>query len=214
MRVKVVGTRHSFNEIADTDGIHVSLANFESVAVSDIDVTIGAGVTYSKLIEVLVKHKLAIENLPSLPHVNVVGSLVTGTHGGGVNLPVLIEYASHYRYLNHLNEYKDSTLGEDPDFYTRIQSFGAGGIITQMTLKVIPEFAVRKCVYTNMPWTHIFDSVSYEQILNSGKYLSMFTDWTSETMSSVWIGNPHDEWNRNMKRQPGNRFCASEFFGA
>jgi len=52
-------------------------------------VRIGSGVTYSMLLDKLKEEKVAISNLPSLPHLNVVGSLVTGSHGGGAGLAEL-----------------------------------------------------------------------------------------------------------------------------
>jgi xylitol oxidase len=55
----------------------------------DMTVKIGAGVTYSMLLEKLREEKLAITNVPSLPHLNVVGSLITGSHGGAAGLPEL-----------------------------------------------------------------------------------------------------------------------------
>jgi len=109
-------------------------------------VIFGAGVTYSDLIKELAAQKLALPVLPSLPHVNVIGSLVTGTHGGGVGIPALITYVEGYRYLSPLGKIETSNK-TDKFFYTRIQSFGTGGIITEMTMKVVPEFAVKKCVY-------------------------------------------------------------------
>ena len=48
-------------------------------------VTFGAGVTYTDLIEALKAEHMAIANLPSLPHINVVGSIMTGTHGSGIH---------------------------------------------------------------------------------------------------------------------------------
>lgn len=80
------GTAHSFSDIADTDGLHISLANFTDIAVdaSQRSVTFGAGVTFTMLIKALTEHKMALRNLPSLPHINVVGSVVTGTHGSGM----------------------------------------------------------------------------------------------------------------------------------
>lgn len=54
-------------------------------------VTVGAGVTYSTLLEKLKEEKVSIENVPSLPHLNVIGSLVTGTHGGGFTKPEIAE---------------------------------------------------------------------------------------------------------------------------
>lgn len=103
--MKVIGTRHCFNKIADTYAYpqgqkpgttaHISLekfmwATFDKAIIKGMEssgeqptVTFGAGFTYSKLIEVVAAKNLAIANLPSLPHINVVGSMITGTHGSG-----------------------------------------------------------------------------------------------------------------------------------
>ena len=85
-RIKVLGTGHAFSDIADTDGVHISLSSFTDITYDHRTetVTFGAGVTYTQLIEALVQERRALANLPSLPHLNVVGSVVTGTHGGGI----------------------------------------------------------------------------------------------------------------------------------
>ena len=54
-RVRVVGTAHSFNDIADTDGLQISLAKMDAITVekSKRRVTFGAGVNFSRLIKAL-----------------------------------------------------------------------------------------------------------------------------------------------------------------
>ena len=64
--IKVIGTRHTSNDIADTDGLQISLARFRDMFLTDDDqhVIVGAGVTYSGLIKFLSENHLALENLP------------------------------------------------------------------------------------------------------------------------------------------------------
>ena len=62
--------------------------------------TYGAGVTYTELIEALKKERMAINNLPSLPHINVVGSIVTGTHGSGIHNPAMSTFVSQVAFVN------------------------------------------------------------------------------------------------------------------
>jgi alditol oxidase len=86
-RIRVRGSKHSFNDIADSDGMFISLGLF-SYTKMDPDlknVTVGAGITYTMLLEALRKHNVALHNMPSLPHLAVIGSMVTGTHGGGTS---------------------------------------------------------------------------------------------------------------------------------
>jgi xylitol oxidase len=87
-RIKVVGSGHSFNDIADTDGIQMSLKkhfNFIEINKEAKEVTFGAGVSFIELSEALDENQLALRNVPSHPHINVVGAVVTGSHGSGKN---------------------------------------------------------------------------------------------------------------------------------
>ena len=86
-KIKVTGTSHSFNDIADTPGTHVILDRMKDISfdLKNKRVTFGAGFTYTDLIKELRAKKMALHNLPSLPHLNVVGSVVTGTHGSGTH---------------------------------------------------------------------------------------------------------------------------------
>ena len=104
--MRVVGTQHTFNDIADTDGIHLSLAKFNRMEITEDmkSVVIGAGTTYSHLIKLLARNKVALQNMPSAPHINIVGSLITGTHGGGFELPIISHYAEGFRYMNPRGE--------------------------------------------------------------------------------------------------------------
>ena len=83
--MRVRSTRHSFNDIADTDGVFLSLGQFSYVRLKPEEnaVEIGAGATYTMVIEFMKKYNVALHNVPSLPHISFIGSLVTGTHGGG-----------------------------------------------------------------------------------------------------------------------------------
>ena len=99
-QIKVIGTRHCFNRIADTPATHISLENlkqvhFETQHDGTTLVRFGAGLTYSQLIRAVdEKGDLAIANLPSLPHINVVGSMITATHGSGHNYPILAHWVT------------------------------------------------------------------------------------------------------------------------
>ena len=84
--VKILGTRHAFNDISDTDGDLVSMANIPpEIRIDDAaaTVTVGGGVTYGMLAPVLHEAGWALPNLASLPHISVAGAVATGTHGSG-----------------------------------------------------------------------------------------------------------------------------------
>src|SRR5690349_19028637 len=85
-RVRALGTGHSFNRIADTDGELISTAGLPPVAGIDAaagTVTVASGVKYGDLARRLNAAGWALPNLASLPHISVAGACATATHGSG-----------------------------------------------------------------------------------------------------------------------------------
>ena len=84
-QVRVLGSRHSFNAIADSTEL-ISLDGLPpDVAIDHAAGTVGcaAGVRYSELAQALAVEGLALHNLASLPHISVAGAVATATHGSG-----------------------------------------------------------------------------------------------------------------------------------
>jgi xylitol oxidase len=84
-QVRVLGSRHSFNAIADSTEL-ISLDDLPPDVVIDHaagTVSCAAGVRYSELAQALAVEGRALHNLASLPHVSVAGAVATATHGSG-----------------------------------------------------------------------------------------------------------------------------------
>ena len=84
--LKVLGTRHCFNQIADSTHNLLSLKAMDKVVALDPKagtVTLEAGMTYGQLCPYLDSQGFALHNLASLPHISVVGACSTATHGSG-----------------------------------------------------------------------------------------------------------------------------------
>ena len=85
-RVKALGSRHSFNRVGDTDGVHILLDTLPQEIELDSGrqtVRVSGGISYGALCRTLEKSGVAIHNLASLPHISVAGAIQTGTHGSG-----------------------------------------------------------------------------------------------------------------------------------
>src|SRR5262249_21150921 len=85
-KLKVLGTRHCFNSIANSRDNFLSLKPMDQVialAASGRTVTVGAGITYGQLSPHLHEKGFALQNLASLPHISVAGACTTATHGSG-----------------------------------------------------------------------------------------------------------------------------------
>ena len=85
-KLKVLGTRHCFNNIADSKDAFLSLKPMDEVISLDPakrTVTVAAGITYGQLCPYLDGKGFALHNLASLPHISVAGACTTATHGSG-----------------------------------------------------------------------------------------------------------------------------------
>src|SRR5262249_10941813 len=84
--LKLLGTRHCFNTIADSQDAFLSLIEMHNEPVLNQaakTVTVDANMTYCGLAPWLQEKGYALHNLASLPHISVAGAVSTGTHGSG-----------------------------------------------------------------------------------------------------------------------------------
>src|SRR5215211_5920527 len=81
-RIRVLGTRHSFNAIADSEAL-VSLERLPADVTADREagaISLPGGMSYGALAPHLERHGLALANLASLPHISVAGAVATAAH--------------------------------------------------------------------------------------------------------------------------------------
>jgi alditol oxidase len=192
--VHAIGGRHSFSTIADTQGTLISLEHLNQVAVNrdDSTVAVGAGVKYSDLCPELERHGFAVENLASLPHICVVGACATATHGSGTrNLAGPI---TAIEFIDGHGEHVALTERDD-DFRGAVIGLGTVGIVTRMTLRVLPSFGVRQWVWENMPLAQYAEH--FDDIVAAGYSVSGFTTWRDDQVSEVWVKRraSDGDWN-------------------
>lgn len=188
-RVKALGSGHSFNDIADTDGDLVELGALPPQM--DIDtaaatVRVAAGVRYAELAAVLDTRGFALPNLASLPHISVAGSVATGTHGSGDRNGSL---ATAVRALDLVTSDGDTvTFSRDGDgdrFDGTVVALGALGIATHLTLDLVPAFRVRQRVRTGLELAHARDH--FDALTGAAYSVSLFTDWRAARFTQVWL---------------------------
>ena len=126
--------------------------------------------------------------MPSYPHINVVGSVVTGSHGGGGTNQAMANYVIGLEIVNSEGKARVLKKGIDSDFEQYLHAFGALGIITRMQMSIVPSFNVLKCIYGHMSWQPWLDDPKKVDSLAEGKYQSYFTDYEREEWTSAWIG--------------------------
>ena len=194
-KLKVIGTRHSFNGIGDSHHNLVSLSELEPEIMLHNDhrsVTVGAGVRYGQLCEFLQRHKLALRNLGSLPHISVGGACVTATHGSGKQNGILATSVSAIEVMKADGDVMViSRYDANEDFLGSVVNLGALGVVTRLTLDVEPAFEMKQIVYQHLP----FDALknNYDAILTAAYSVSVFTDWKKRNFNQVWIKAKADD---------------------
>jgi alditol oxidase len=184
--VRALGSRHSFNTIADSFTNQISLQHLDSMEVDAKaqTVTVGAGVRYGTLAPWLDAKGFAVHNLASLPHITVAGAIATATHGSGVKNGNLSTAVRTLEIVKADGEIV-TISHEHPHFHGAVVSLGAVGIVTKVTLAVQPRFDMTQIVYRNMSMDQLEHNL--EAVFASGYSVSMFTDWQRNRIAQVWI---------------------------
>jgi alditol oxidase len=209
--LKVLGTRHCFNTIADSTHAFLSLKSMDDVVdVVALDplartVTVAAGMSYGQLCPYLHGKGFALHNLASLPHISIAGSCSTATHGSGEKNGNLSTAVSALEFVSAAGDVINLSRQKDADVFPgAVVSLGALGVITKVTLDVQPAFTMRQYVYENLPLRQFKDH--FDAIKSSAYSISLFTNWQDQRFSEVWIKSRVDDPQPFAPR--------AEFFGA
>ena len=196
-RVRALGTRHSFNDLADTTGTLVTVTGVPADPVLDEGartVTVGAGTRYGVLATWLEERGWALHNLGSLPHISIGGAVATGTHGSGIENGVLSTAVAALTYVDAGGELVTIRRGE-PDFAGVVVGLGAYGVVVRVTLDVQPSYRVRQDVFHGLPWDALLDDL--DGVLGAAYSVSVFTTWDEPTLDQTWrktrLDGPDDD---------------------
>jgi len=188
-RLKVLGTRHCFNSIADSKDNFISLKKLNKVVALDAvarTVTVEAGINYGQLCPILEDKGFALHNLASLPHISVAGACTTATHGSGIKNGNLSTAVAAIEFITAEGETVTLTREKDGEkFNAAVVGLGGLGVITKLTLDIQPSFTMRQDVFEQLPMAQLKDH--FDAIAGAGYSVSFFTDWQTDTINEVWI---------------------------
>jgi len=190
-RLRVLGSRHSFTDIADS----AELVSLEAMTSPDVEVaadrrtvTVDAGLRYGELAGALHREGLALHNLASLPHISVAGAIATATHGSGVGNGNLATAVAGLELVTSTGEVLRTARG-DADFAGLVVGLGALGAVTRVTLDVEPEFTVRQRVFEGLAWGTLAER--FDEVLSCGYSVSLFT-LLGDAVDMVWVKSRTD----------------------
>jgi xylitol oxidase len=185
-KVRAIGTAHSFNLIADTTGDLVSVGGLPPEMVIEgaaSTVSVGAGVRYGELAGPLHEAGYALRNLGSLPHISIAGACATGTHGSGAGNGSLATAVAGIEFVTATGDVAQLTRA-DAAFAGAVVSLGGLGIVTRMTLDIVPTYNIEQIVYDDLPTNALL--ADFDDIMDSAYSVSVFTDWRAERSNQVW----------------------------
>jgi xylitol oxidase len=193
-RVKALGSRHSFSPIAETTGVLVELSDLPRRLEIDREArtaTVSGALPFAVVASALDAEDLALTNMGSLPHISVAGAAATGTHGSGDGNQALAAGVSAVELVRGDGEL-DRVDRADPDFGGSVLALGALGIVTAMTLDVVPAYDMRQDVFLDAPWDDVL--AHFDAVTGAAFSVSLFIrDWGTDRVDQVWLKSKVEE---------------------
>lgn len=204
--IRALGSRHSFNDIADTSGTLAALDLLDpaiTVDAQNMTVTVSGGTRYGTLAAELQRQGFALHNLASLPHISVAGAVATATHGSGDANGNLATAVAGLELVTADGGVLTAHRGETADFDGMVVGLGALGIVCSVTLDIEPAFQVAQHVFENLDWEQVLENL--DDVTSSAYSVSLFTDWSGSTVGQAWL--------KSRVADPAGHADRHDFFG-
>ncbi|MFE6891535.1 D-arabinono-1,4-lactone oxidase [Streptomyces sp. NPDC057694] len=195
LKVKAVGTGHSFTAAAATDGVLIRPQLLTGIRNIDRDkgtVTVEAGTPLKRLNLALAREGLSLTNMGDIMEQTVSGATSTGTHGTGRDSASIAAQIKGLELVTAAGELISCSASENPDIFAAARiGIGALGIVTAITFAVEPIFLL----------------TAREEPMSFDKVLADFDELHAENEHFEFYWFPHTG-NCNTKRN--NRSAGPE----
>lgn len=149
--VRVAGAGHSFSALVPTQGTMLSLDRLSGIVRIDkaaMTATVHAGTRLGTLARALDAEGLALPNLPDIDAQTLAGAIATGTHGTGARLPAVHDGVVGARLVRPDGKVVELGGPRDADALAALRvSLGSLGVVSQITLRAVPAFNLRRKVW-------------------------------------------------------------------
>ncbi|MFH8610213.1 D-arabinono-1,4-lactone oxidase [Streptomyces sp. NPDC018029] len=144
LKVKPVGSGHSFTAAAVTDGVLIRpdlLTGIRGIDRAAGTVTVGAGTPLKRLNAALAREGLSLTNMGDIMEQTVSGAVSTGTHGTGRDSASIAAQITALELVTADGTVLTCSADENPDVFAAARvGLGALGVITAITFAVEPIF--------------------------------------------------------------------------
>lgn len=191
--VKVVGSGHSFTDIACTDGRLLRLDALDRfVAVDDAakTVTVEAGIPLWKLNEELARRGLALANLGDIDRQTISGAIATATHGGGARFGGLATFVRGMEVVTADGDVVRCSPAEEPEVFACARvGLGALGVVTKLTLQCVSAFRLHSL---ERPTTLEQMLADFDAIVDANEHMDFYW-WPHTDVATVKVNNRTDD---------------------
>ena len=216
-RVKMVGSGHSFTDVAVTDGVLLRPERLAGILAVDRDamtVTVAAGTRLHILNDMLDDLGLALNNMGDIDQQTVAGAISTGTHGTGGRWASLSAQVVALQLVTGDGTVVEASGSQDPDLFAAARvGLGAVGVITAVTFLVEPAFTL-EAVEQPMSWAEAVGD--FDELVSDNHHAEMYwfphTDRTLTKRNNRTLDPP-----RPLRRWRGyldDELLANTVFGA
>ena len=175
VKVKAVGSGHSFTSIAATDGVQIRMTKMNQIVSIDDKtglVTVQAGIPLHELNPQLAARGWAMENLGDIDRQTISGATSTGTHGTGAKLGGISTQIRGLEIVLADGSVTTCSPTENPQLFAAARiGLGAFGIITQVTLQCVPSY-VMHATDEPMPLAEVLDRL--DQLVDDNDHFEFF----------------------------------------
>ncbi|MEV5313523.1 MULTISPECIES: D-arabinono-1,4-lactone oxidase [unclassified Streptomyces] len=144
LKVKAVGTGHSFTSIAATDGVLIRPRLLTGIRHIDREagtVTVLAGTPLKRLNTALAREGLSLTNMGDIMEQTVSGATSTGTHGTGRDSASIAAQIKALELVTADGSVLTCSEKENPEIFAAARiGLGALGVVTAITFAVEPLF--------------------------------------------------------------------------
>ncbi|MCQ8193669.1 D-arabinono-1,4-lactone oxidase [Streptomyces rugosispiralis] len=175
LKVKAVGTGHSFTTAAATDGLLIRPHRMVGVRGLDREggtVTVAAGTSLRQLNETLSAHGLSLANMGDIMEQTVAGATSTGTHGTGRDSASIAAQIKGLELVTADGSVLRCSAEENPEIFAAARiGLGALGVVSEITFGVEPEFLL-SAREEPMPFDRVM--ADFEQLVAENEHFEFY----------------------------------------
>ncbi|GAA4371795.1 D-arabinono-1,4-lactone oxidase [Agromyces bauzanensis] len=146
LRIKPVGSGHSFTGVAVAPGVQLDLTDLTGVIDADVAtgrVALAAGTRLHQLPALLAPYGLAMANMGDIDRQTIAGATATGTHGTGLAFGGLATQIVAVKLVTGTGEPLTVSETERPDLLPAVRlGLGALGVLVELTLQLVPRYVL------------------------------------------------------------------------